>query len=94
MTRRQFGVMLMTSAVALSAQAAGRGASTSPTGDMWIALIHSHLRSPMPAELASQVAEAVESLQRTVDALRSHSLPEGSEPAFTFRPTLVGKHRR
>ncbi|MGC8784295.1 MAG: hypothetical protein ACP5RN_07910 [Armatimonadota bacterium] len=93
MTRRQFHLALMTSGVALAAGSRAQEPSA-PSADSVSAVVNAWLPAPMPSEQAQKVAEAVKSMQKTLESLRACPLPEGSEPAFVFHPHPLRKERR
>lgn len=89
-TRRQFNRMLVASAVSWNAQGRAQESASQPAEDS----INAWLPAPMPAEQAQKVVEAVKSLQKTQEKLRTYPLPEGSEPALTFHPGLSREVKR
>lgn len=94
LTRRQFHLALMTSAAALAARSKAQEPSVQPAEASPASAVNAWLPAPMPSEQAQKVAEAVKSMQKTLEILRAHPLPEGSEPAFVFHPHPLWKERR
>ncbi|GBC97448.1 hypothetical protein HRbin16_03271 [bacterium HR16] len=94
LTRRQFHLALMTSAAALAARSKAQESPAQPADTSPTSAVNSWLPVPMPPEQAQKVAEAVKSMQKTLESLRSCPLPEGSEPAFVFHPYPLQKERR
>ncbi|MDW8103991.1 MAG: hypothetical protein RMM06_05225 [Armatimonadota bacterium] len=94
-TRRQFHLALFGSALALAVpNAAQPEPPAAPVASAVADLINAMLPAPMPPEQAKRVSETVQSLRKTAEALRSHLLPEGSEPALLFQPLPVRRARR
>ncbi|MDW8320291.1 MAG: hypothetical protein RMM08_02915, partial [Armatimonadota bacterium] len=85
-TRRQFHLVMLTSAVALTGRSGAQEPSIQPEEASCMAAVNAWLPAPMPPEQARKVAEAVRSMQKTLESLRACRLPEGSEPAFVFQP--------
>ena len=94
MTRRQFHMLLMTSAAALAARSRAQEPSVQTADASPASAVNAWLSAPMPPEQAQKVAEAVKSMQKTLESLRACPLPEGSEPAFVFHPHPLRKERR
>lgn len=93
-TRRQFHLALVTSAIALAAPGGAQEPSTRSVDASPVDAVNAWLPAPMSPEQAQKVAEAVKSMQRTLESLRACSLPEGSEPAFVFQPHPSRKEKR
>lgn len=85
-TRREFSMAILTSALTLNTPSGAQEPPAQPTDTVPLSLINVWLPSPMPSEQAEKVAEAVRAMQKTLERLRAHPLPEGSEPAFAFYP--------
>ncbi len=95
LTRRQFHLALMGSALALAASCEAQPEPVSPpASSALLDLIHAWLGAPLPPDQAKRVADTLQSLQKTAETLRAHPLPEGSEPAFVFQPLPVRRARR
>lgn len=93
-TRRGFHLALMTSAMALAAPGGAQEPSTRSVDTSPVDAVNTWLPAPMPPEQAQKVAEAVKSMQKTLEGLRACTLPEGSEPAFVFQPNPLRKEKR
>lgn len=84
-TRREFHLALMTSAMALATPGGAQEPSTRSVDTSSVDAVNDWLPAPMSPEQAQKVAEAVQSIQKTLEGLRACRLPEGSEPAFVFQ---------
>lgn len=95
LTRRQFGLAVMGSALALAASCEAQP-EPSPPGQQGalLHLINARLAQPMPDDQAKRVGDTLQSLQKTAEALHAHPLPEGSEPALIFQPLPARRARR
>lgn len=89
LTRRQLHLILLSSVAALGAPSTAQ--QTAATGPPELPWITSWLKTPLPSEQAQKVFETLQSLSKTLNSLRSYRLPEGSEPAFHFKPTVPTK---
>lgn len=93
-TRREFHLALMTSAMALAAPGRAQESSPRSVDTSSVDAVNAWLPAPLSPEQAQKVAEAVQSMQKTLEGLRACTLPEGSEPAFVFQPHPSRKEKR
>lgn len=94
MTRREFHLALITCAVAMAGRSGAQERTEQTADTSPAAVINAWLPAPLPAEQAQKVAQAVKSMQKTLESLRACPLLEGSEPALIFQPHPPRKEKR